>query len=324
MAALFIWTAVLIASLYTLAKSSDYFTESAEKIGLFLGLSPLFIGITIIAIGTSIPELATSIFSVLKNSSEIVVGNVVGSNIANILFIMGITAIIYKKLRFTYKFINIDLPLLIGSAVLLAITIWDGLFTNIEGLIFIIIMTLYINHSLNYGKKKYYRNTILLENDKKSIRIKKFRLKNLFILLISILFIYISANYTIESVIKISSILNIGKEILAIFVVALGTSLPELAVNIVAVRKNKPDIAIGNIFGSNIFNTLIVMGVPSLFGTLIIPKSILIFSLPVMLIATVLFWFLTGRGRLSLVEGVLFLAIYILFIITTLGIGTFL
>ncbi|GAH33655.1 unnamed protein product, partial [marine sediment metagenome] len=124
-----IWIIVFVVSLFVLIKASDYFTHSAEKIGLFFGIPLFIVGATIVAVGTSLPELISSIFAVLRNSSEIVVGNVVGSNVANIFLVLGIAAIVGRRMKLTYELIHVDLPLLIGSAFLLAVTIWDGIFS---------------------------------------------------------------------------------------------------------------------------------------------------------------------------------------------------
>jgi len=119
-----IWIAVFIASLSVLIKASDYFTSSAEKLGVFFGIPSFIIGATIVAFGTSLPELVTSVAAVLKNSSEIVAGNVIGSNIANIFLVLGLVAVTNRRIKIHFNIIHIDLPFLIGSSLLLALSIW--------------------------------------------------------------------------------------------------------------------------------------------------------------------------------------------------------
>ena len=286
-----IWIIVFVASLFVLIKASHYFTDSAEKIGLFLGFPAFIVGVTIVSIGTSLPELISCIFAVIKNSSEIVAANVVGSNIANIFLVMGLVAIIGKKMKITYELAHVDLPILIGSAFLFALMIWDGILTLPEALLLIMGMVIYFLYIIN-SEKEHEDVEIKKEMKEELRRRKKLDLKTIIVLIVSVLFIYLGAKYTIESVIKLSEILNIGKELIAVSAVALGTSLPELAVSVVAARNGKPEIAIGNILGSNIFNTFVVMGISALFGVLIIPKTILSFGLPMMLIATLLFFLL--------------------------------
>tara|TARA_Y100000310_G_scaffold70474_1_gene66145 strand:- start:6186 stop:7145 length:960 start_codon:yes stop_codon:yes gene_type:complete len=309
--------AIFIVSLFVLIKSSDYFTDSAEKIGVRLGLPAFIVGVTIVAVGTSLPELISSIFAVLKNSSEIVVGNVVGSNIANIFLILGITAIIGKKIKVTYELIHVDLPILIGSAFLFAVMIWDGVFSLPEALLSIAGIVLYFSYTIN--TERVHKDKEIKKEMKGELKLKNHILKSWGVLIVSTVFIYIGAKYTIESVIGLSSALNIGTEIIAVTAVALGTSLPELAVSITAAKKGKPEMAVGNILGSNIFNTFAVMGIPAVIGTLIIPSSILTFGLPVMVIASLLYFFMTQDRRITRWEGYLLLMFYVFFVGKVVG-----
>ncbi len=309
---LLIWGGIFIAALFVLIKASGYFTESAEKIGLYLGMPAFIIGVTIVAVGTSLPELVTSIIAMLRNSSEIIVGNVVGSNIANIFLILGLAAIIGKRLKITYELMHVDLPFLVGSAFLFTIMIWDGVFTLPEAILSIFAVIVYLHYTLSSEKEK--KDLEIIKETKGVFKKEKIKLKTILVLIISSIFIYAGAKYTIDSIINLSDILGIGKEIIAVSTVALGTSLPELMVSITAAKKGKPEIAIGNILGSNIFNTFVVMGIPGLIGTVIIPQTILAFSLPIMLIATFLFFFITLGREVTRWEGYLLIIFYIFFI----------
>lgn len=305
------WIVVFIISVIVLIKGSDYFLDSAERIGLHFKVSPFIIGVSILAIGTSLPELITSIFAVLHNSSEIVIGNVIGSNIANFFLVLGVAAIIGKKLKISHKIINVDLPLLVGSAAFLAITILDGVFTIYEAILAIAFLTIYIFSTIKLEKEDI---KVKKEVEKQIKEHKKLGKKVWGILALSALLIYLGARYTIESVINISDMLNIGKEIIAISAVALGTSLPELFVSIKAAKKGKADMAIGNLLGSNIFNTLAVMGIPALIGKLIIPTSMITFGLPIMLLATLIYFFTIQDQEVTRWEGWMLIIFYILFI----------
>jgi cation:H+ antiporter len=309
---LFFWIGVFVLSLIVLLRASDYFTGSAEKIGLFFGLPPFIVGVTIVALGTSLPELVSSIFAVFSGSSEIVVGNVVGSNIANIFLILGVAAILGKKIKMTYALINVDLPVLAGSAFLFAIMIWDGAFTLPEAIISIAGMIIYLSYTTSVQKAK--KDVEIKKEMKGELRKKRPDAKVWLILILSTFFIYLGAKFTVDSIINLSQILNIGKELIAVSAVALGTSLPELAVTLSAARNGKPEIVVGNILGSNIFNTFAVMGIPGLFGALLIPATILTFSLPIMIIATLLFFFMTQEKIVSNWEGYILILFYIVFI----------
>ncbi|MFQ5794978.1 MAG: calcium/sodium antiporter [Candidatus Bipolaricaulia bacterium] len=301
---LVIWIVVLLASLTVLIKSSDYFTDCAEKIGLFLGIPAFIVGVTIVAFGTSLPELISSVLAVVRDTSEIVVGNVVGSNITNIFLILGLTAIVGQRLKVTYEITHVDLPLMVGAAFLVAVTVWDGAFTLPDALLCLAGIVIYLRYTMAARR----------EAEDVETEEGKLDLKTLMILVASGAFIYLGANYTVESIIKLSEILDIGEEIIAVSAVALGTSLPELTVGITAARKGKPEIAIGNVLGSNIFNSFAVMGIPALFGTLTIPNSILTASLPIMLIATLLFFFVAQEKVVTKWEGWLLVIFYVFFI----------
>jgi len=310
MSLILIWIAVFIASLCILIKASDYFTDSAEKIGLHFGLKPFIVGVTIVAFGTSLPEIITSVIAVLKDSSEIVVGNVVGSNIANIFLVFGLTAIIAKRMTIAHDLIKVDLPFLAGSAFLLAATVWDGEFSRLEGLLSLAGLTIYLLYNISAKDKR--KDPELEEELEKKKREPSW--KAWVVLAVSAFFIYLGANYTIEAIIKLSELLDLGKEVITVSAVAFGTSLPELVVTISAVRKGKPEIAVGNVLGSNIFNAFAVMGIPSMLGTLAIPAGIVTFALPMMLIATILFVFMMQDKKIANWEGWLLLLFYVFFI----------
>ncbi|MBT4835631.1 calcium/sodium antiporter [Candidatus Woesearchaeota archaeon] len=307
-----IWIIIFIAGLYTLIKASDYFTDSAEKIGLHLKMPAFIVGVTIVAIGTSLPELISSLFAVMQNSSEIVVGNVIGSNIANIFLVLGVAAIMGKKLKVHYGLVHVDLPILFGATMLFTIAIWDQHFSTFEAILSLALLFVYMKYTISTSKK----DKEIKKEIKKRKKIKKQKLdkKVWWTLILSTIFIFFGAKYTIDSVIQISEILNIATEIIAVSAIALGTSLPELFVSITAAKKGNPEMAIGNVLGSNIFNTLAVMGIPALFGKLIIPASMLTFALPVMIIATLTYYFTTQDREVTQWEGWMLVILYILFI----------
>jgi cation:H+ antiporter len=300
------WIALFVISLFVLIKASGLFTSSAEKIGMFFGIPHFIVGVTVVSIGTSLPELVSSIVAVYQNSSEIVVGNVVGSNITNIFLVLGVVSIVGKKLEIDYELIHVDLPLFVGSAFLLAVTVWDGVFTTVEAVLSIAGFILYTLYLLNVEKMHDPSDT---ENKSRGLEPK-----TLIVLVLSSFFIFIGAKYTVESIIKISAILGIGKEIIAASAVALGTSLPELMVSATAAKAGNPELAIGNVLGSNIFNAFAVMGVSAMFGTLIIPTGIIAFAMPLMLMATLLYVFITQDKQITQWEGGLLVIFYILFI----------
>lgn len=319
-----IWIVIFIVSIIVLVKASDFFTDAAEHVGLYFGMSKFIIGVTIVAIGTSLPELMTSIIAVISGNSEIVVGNVVGSNITNIFLVLAVVAIIAKKISVKYDIISIDMPFLMGSALLLVLTLMDGQFTLPEAILFILATALYLfygtySEEAKKNKKKKIKKQKSVDSSKKEVKKEKLGWAPILTLIFSVIFIYIGAKFTVDSVVELSKLFQIGTEIIAVTVVALGTSLPELAVSISAARKGRTEMAIGNVLGSNIFNSFGVMGIAALFGTIVVPKEMLTLGLPVMVIATLMYFFITLDRKTTKWEGWLLILFYLFFLGYSLG-----
>jgi len=309
MASVAVWFGVLAVSLFVLLKASSFFTDAAEKIGVFLGIPSFIVGVTIVAFGTSLPEIISSVLAVLRGSSEIVAGNVVGSNIANLFLVLGLSAIVAGRLTLVYEIVHVDLPLVVGSAFFLAVTAWDGFFSVPEALLSLAGMVVYLHYAATYkrtapdGHLKRERPGLLTWATP----------------VLSGVFIYLGAKHTVDAVIRLAEMLHTGTEVIALSAVALGTSLPELAVSFSAVRNGNPELAVGNVLGSNVFNAFAVMGIPALMGGLVVPESILAFGLPVMLVGTLLCFFMIQEKEFTKWEGWLFVIFYIFFIGKTLG-----
>ena len=306
---LIFWIGTFIISLVVLIKAADHFTDSASKLGAILGLSQFVIGVTIVSVGTSLPELASSISAVLKGVTDMVAGNVVGSNIANILLVVGLATIFSKKgrLQVTRNLINLDLPLLAGSGIILMLMfLWDGQVTFGEGIIALLGYVVYLHYALKHKEEG--------EKEKEKVKKEKLNLKIISGLVLGAIFIYYGANYAIESVVKISEILNIGTAVIALTAVAIGTSLPEIFVSISAARKGDDALALGNIFGSNLFNGFVVLGIPALIKTLDVTPIILSVGIPFFIAATLLYVISGITRKIYKWEGAMYLLIYILFI----------
>lgn len=303
MVELITWSVIFVISLVALVKSSDFFTGAAEQIGIMLGISPFVVGVTIVATGTSLPELISSIVAVLDGATEIVTGNVLGSNVANIFLIFGVAAIVGRSMKFQHNMLPVDLPLMMGSALFTGMAIWDGRFSLGEAVIFIACYLIYTLYLIFEGQAAAKVHRSAADHP-------QFAWKPVVVLLVSGLAMVFGAKYTISSVIRISEILDVGKELIAVSAIAIGTSLPELAVSVSAVRKKNVEIAMGNVVGSNIFNCLAVLGVPGLFGALEVPSTLITIAMPVMIIATILFFVVTVDRRVSKWEGWLFFLFY--------------
>jgi len=302
---LLIWLGIFIISLAVLVKSADLFTNYSEKVGLALRIPPFIVGIIIVSVGTSLPELISSIIAVVKSTTDIVAANVIGSNIFNILAIVGIAAIVAKRIELERDLINIDLPLLASFTSLLVVTcVFWGKFIWIEGIISLIAFLVYIHYSvvsrereINHLKKK-----------------GKVTLGTILGLFASAFFLYLGANYTIEGVIKLSEIIKIGTSVISLTAVALGTSLPELAVSVRAAMQKKFEISLGNIIGSNIFNGTLIMGVSSLIAPLEISPVTITIGIPFLIIATFLMIFSGISRKIHNWEGALMVLVYLVFL----------
>ncbi len=286
-----------------LIKASDWFIESAELIGLTWGISPFIIGITIVALGTSLPELATSIASVLRDESSVVVGNVVGSNIVNISLVLGVTAVVAREIKTDYNVWHIDMPYLWGSALFFYLALQDLKFSIFEAFLFLMGIGIFLLYTLRSDQNTGSDDDL----------VKKANYRTYGLLLLSGVLVYIGADLTIDAIIKLSRQAGISPDIIAMGAVALGTSLPELVVSISAARKGKAAIAVGNVLGSNVFNTYVVMGIPALIGNLEIPASTLEIFVPIMLVLTILFGIIASNKIISRYEGGLLLLFYIFF-----------
>lgn len=307
MSALLLWLLIFVVSLLGLAKASDWFIEAAERISLSLKIPSFVIGITIVALGTSLPELVSSIIAVVDQHSEIVVSNVVGSNIANILFVLGIVAIVGKRMKLDFELKKRDLFFLLSSALLLTITIWDGLFDWKDGILCLLGLFIYLVYTI----RRSHKDSKEARGGEKAEQIAWYLVP---MLVGSSLLIYLSADYNIQAIIRLSEILQIGPEIIAATVLSIGTSLPELFVSISAVKKGNSEMAVGNILGSNIFNIFAVMGIPALVGNLFIPEIITNFSIVVMLAATALYILIVRDKKMNWKEGVFLLTCYVIFL----------
>lgn len=294
---------LLIVSLGFLLKSSDWFIDSAEEIGLSLGISPFIIGVTIVAFGTSLPELATSIAAVLDDESSIVIANVIGSNITNIALVLGFVSIIAKQVDLEYDIWHIDMPFLWGSAFLLGLAIWDLHFSLFEAILFLVGIVIFLAYSFK------------TDDDSTDEPVEKASLKSYGLLILGGVFVWLSADYTIEAITKLSELAGISSDIIALTGVALGTSLPEVMVSLSAAKKGKTSIAVGNVLGSNIFNTFVVMSIPSFFGSLAISPFILQSSLPIFIVVTILFGVMAKNQKITRWEGLLLLMVYSYFLV---------
>lgn len=308
----------LIISIFVLIKGADLFIEYAEKLGMILGISQFIIGITIISLGTSLPELITSLLTIYKNTgldidiTNIISGNIIGSNIANILLVGGF-AFIFSKTIFNPKkdLLHIDMPVLLSATVLFFLMSQNEVLCRFNGILLIIGYLLYMFYIVSLKKDEEVEFQDLEEKD--SI------LKCIILIILGGVLLFLGSYFTIEFTVSISEKLNIDQSIISLSIIAIGTSLPELIVSVKAAKKGNFDMAIGNIFGSNMFNILLIGGISSIITNITMPSNMMVVS--ILLGATLLFAFSSISKKISKWEGAFFLLLYIYFIYQIIEIG---
>ncbi len=325
---LLFWIIVFTAALFALIKGADLLIEKAEKIGLAIGLSPFLVGITIVGIGTSFPELISSFAAVLQGVTDVVAANVIGSNIANILLIVGVSAVVGKRLVVKKSLIDLDLPLLAIATVLLLGIVWDRKVILGESILMVLTYSIYLFYTALHQdtedseeiqevlpSRKERRERVLLEERREAEFVRpKISFRDFIFLIFGILVLVLGAKYLIEALVKLSEILNIATGVITITAVAVGTSLPELLVSAKAAFQKKSEVALGNIFGSNVFNALVVMGLPGLLKTLEVDSQTFSIGVPTMALATLLFVISGISRRIHIWEGMFYISVYILFV----------
>lgn len=298
----------LVIGFWGLIKGADIFVDSASQIAAKLKVPLIVIGLTIVAFGTSAPEAAISITSAFQGSAGIAVGNVIGSNIMNILLILGISALVcklpVKKNTFRY-----EIPFVVViTAVLLGLGIWNSSLDRIDGLIFIILFAVFMGYLIKLSKS----GDSSAADDVPTIDENASIPKMIIFVILGVAMIVLGSDFTVSGATKIAEVMGLSDRIIGLTVVAFGTSLPELVTCIQAARKQKVDIAIGNIIGSNIFNILLVVGLSALVSPepIAFPNNFII-DATAAIAAAVLLWLLVLKNkRISRLGGGIMLLCY--------------
>lgn len=307
---------ILIAGLVLLVAGAEVLVKGASRIAFMFGLSPLVIGLTIVAYGTSSPELMVSIQSSLAGQPDIALGNVVGSNIFNVLLILGISALI-TPLVVAQQLIRLDVPILIGISCLTLMFGMDGKISRVDGAIFVIGILLYTTFLLIQSRKEH--NPEVTEEYEReyggsTARSAQQIAINIGFVVLGLGLLVLGSKFLVDSSIAIARSFGVSELVIGLTLVAAGTSLPELATSVVASVRGERDIAVGNVIGSNIFNILAVLGGSSLFSAdgLTVSASALRFDIPVMIAVAVICLpvFITGQ-LIARWEGLLFLSYYV-------------
>jgi len=322
-----VWGIVLISSLFVLVKTADFFTDYAEKLGKIFKLPNFIIGVMIVAVGTSLPELVTSIMGVQSGEAEFLSGNVLGTVIVNILLGLGIAVLLTKKkTKFDWDIVSNDFPFFAAAIFLIIVTLYDGLFTWPEAILFLAGYVVYVFYAyfMQREEKKAIKEKLAkqinkeIKSDMSDVKIageKELTTTRIVIyLLISLGIVAGASHFVVESVISIAAILGLGTSVIAASAVALGTSLPEILVATSAARRGNFDMAIGDILGSNIFDIFVIYGVAGLMTTLTITPELYAIMMMFLVGSFIMMWLIFIDKKITKTEALLFILIYIFFI----------
>lgn len=303
---------LIIIGFILLVKGADFLVDGASDIAKRFHIPQIVIGLTIVAIGTSMPELVVSLTSALEGHSDIAIGNVVGSNIANMFLILGICSII-KPLEFKKQTRLIENPITVLVTILFFIFCnneKEKVITQLEGLILLALCIFYIIYNIVVAKKTEKQYVILEE---KTVNI----LKSIINVILGILALKFGGDYVVDGCVNIATKLGVSEEVISLTIIAVSTSLPELITSITATRKGHTDMAIGNILGSQIFNILLIIGISSALCPInyITSYNKYIEVLIMGSIMLSIFPFIWEKDKMTKQNGIPFVLIYILYII---------
>ena len=302
-------------ALFLLVKGASVFLKGANSIGLALGIKPFVVGALIVAVGTSLPEVAISLAAVIGSSATTIpVAGAVGSNIVNILLAIGITALLVRTMEIRKVLIDVELPLLVSATVLFIFFAFDGVINTLEAIILCITFCIYLVYTLTAEDNRNFPAT------PQSIlsQIREIP-KDILLTVVGAVLIAVSAHFTIVSTISIAEFFNISDAIIAVTVLALGTSLPEIVVSIQSALKKDIEVVVGNIVGSNIFNLLFVVGLPALITNLPVSEETLSIGIPFLIAATLMFVVSGISNRIHIWEGFFYIVLYLVFVVQILG-----
>lgn len=304
-AGIIIQVVLLLVGFVFLIKGSDFFVDGASSVASLLKIPTIIVGLTIVALGTSAPEAAVSITSSLTGSNAMAVSNVIGSNMFNILMVIGVSALL-SDLVMEKSVLEKDLPFLVGITILWAAFIiigWD--ITNIEGIILLTIMVIYIIFLIRSTKKSEGSNEV--EKPKFSLP------KSIILILVGLAGIILGGDLVVDSASAIAIAFGMSETLVGLTIVAIGTSLPELVTSITALKKGENQLVIGNVIGSNIFNILFVLGASSAISAIPLDSSMLIDVVFMIFITILCFIFGKTQEKYDKKEGIILIALFVIY-----------
>lgn len=305
---------LLVLGLVLLVFGADLMVKGAARLAGNFGVPALVIGLTVVAFGTSAPELAVSVKAAYSGQAELAIANVVGSNIFNILLILGLSAVI-APLMISRQLIRQDVPIMVGVSLVAAAMALDGNIGRLEALVLTIGLLSYTAFLFHQGRKQGMDTSD--EEVEAMLKVKAPAWQNLLLVAGGLVLLVLGARWLVQSAVEIATMFGVSEAVIGLTIVAAGTSLPEVVTSVVATMRGERDIAVGNVVGSNIFNILSVLGLSGLVSPipLLAGEQLVQLDLPVMLGVAVLCvpMFFTG-AILDRIEGSIFLALYVAYV----------
>ena len=296
---------LLIVGFVFLIKGSDFFVDGASSVASLLKIPTIIVGLTIVAFGTSAPEAAVSITSSLTGSNAMAVSNVIGSNLFNILMVIGISALL-GDLLMEKSVLNKDLPFLVGITLLLAIFIFMGWnIANIEGIILLLILICYIFYLVKNARKSKDANVVE--------KAKLTPLKSAIFIIVGLAGIVVGGDLVVNSESNIAIALGMSETLVGLTIVAIGTSLPELVTSLTALKKGENQLVIGNVIGSNIFNILFVLGASSAISQIPLDPSMMTDVLFMVGVTILCFIFGKTQEKYDKKEGIILVSLFVIY-----------
>jgi len=302
-----LWIVYLAIALFALVKGAGIFVTGAKQVGAALGMSKFAIGVLIVGFGTSLPEFASSLAAALDGSTEIVIANVVGSNITNILLVVGMLAVVGGGVVIKRDLLKTELPVFFIATTLFIAIIFDGSVDRIEALLLLGTFFAYVWYLFVDSRKEDPVEQI------EESSLPKLEPKSIIYIVIGIAAVLVGAHFTVDIVVKIATAFEVPLGLVSIAAIALGTSLPELFVSLRSIKDGEAELAIGNIFGSNAFNMLMVVSVPALITPLVADEVVMGLGIKVLMAASAIF-FVTGLAKQVMRwEGLMMLMFFLFF-----------
>ena len=302
-----------IVGFVLLIKCADFFVDGAASFAKNLKIPTMIIGLTIVAFGTSAPELAISFSSHISGNTDMMFGNVIGSNISNIFVVLGVAALI-RSFDINGDVVKKELPLLLLITAVVSVLFLNGnALSRSDGIVMLLVFSVFVYYLVSTlsKKKSASSDADIIKADKPKYKI----LISCVIMAAGLAGIIIGSNLVVNNTVQFAESIGISQKIISVTVISIGTSLPELVIAIVAAKKGENSLAIGNVIGSNIFNTAIVLGLPVVILGEAVTAAFGVIDIAFMLLAVVLLWvFATTGRRLRRYEGAVLVAIYGLYI----------